>query len=286
MPLTPEQFNKWQLSQFDVAINEQQRRFFARINTMADELKRELLSVDTISDMSKPQIDAFIALLVGVQDAGYQRAVSAYFEEAALLASYATESEALGLGVTAATNPFAVARTTPISASGELLDEHMATLVAYNNKRLADEIKRGWAAKTEVRELSALIIGTRKASFADGLMYREKTAAKAAIDTASHHVGQVSKAETWKANDIYRYRIVATLDGRTTQVCRGLDNEVFTYGASDARMPPFHYFCRTVIAPEIDADYAFLSEGRTRASMYGSVDANINYREWERQNPA
>ena len=178
----------------------------------------------------------------------------------------------------------AIAAKTPISASGLLPAEHMAQLNAYNNKRLADTIRMGWAAKTPIDELNAVIIGTEKARYTDGLMHKQKQSARAAIDTAAHHTAQVSRAEARAANDVYQYRIVATLDLRTSTTCRDLDGKVYTYGASNARVPPFHYFCRTVIVPELDKEYSWLSEGRTRSSMYGSVDANITYKEWAEQN--
>ena len=220
-----------------------------------------------------------------MQDNRYRDAIESFISDAALLAEYSAQSEVLALGMPKEVSKvYNKVSKQPIAASGLFIDEHMDNLVTYNNERLAKTIRFGWSNKTPVDELSALIIGTEKARFADGLIHKQKQSARAAIDTACHHASQVARAEARAANDVYKYRIVATFDGKTTPICRDLDSKVFTYGAPDARIPPFHYFCRTVIVPELDKEYSWLSEGRTRSSMYGSTDANVTYNEWAKQN--
>lgn len=285
MAIDAEKFATWANSQTDVAINQYEKRFYKHINSLGDDIAFYLADVKRIDNLAKPKIDGIIAELVSVQNTRYADAIVDFVDDAAKLASYAAETEVIGMGmVQRVKDVSAIAARTPISASGLLPAEHMAQLNAYNNKRLADTIRMGWANKTPISELNALIIGTEKLRFADGLMYKQKQSARAAIDTAAHHTAQVARAEARAANGAYKYRIVASLDNRTTPICQGLDGQVFTYGAVGARVPPFHYFCRTVIVPEIDQDFAFLSEGRTRSSMYGSVDGNITYKEWAEQN--
>ena len=278
-------FNKWQSKQVDVAIGRAERRFFGHINRMSREIKYLLADVSRIDNMSKAKIDKLIQQAVAIQNTRYESAVLGFTEDAALLAEYASTSERLGLAMAVSAKDVAtIAQRTPIAANGLLFSEHLDTLVAYNNKRLADTIRKSWAAKDDIGDLSSLIIGTEKFRHADGLMYKQKVAARASIDTAAQHSAMVGKGETWKANDVYKYRIVSTLDNRVTDICRELDGNVYEYGSSSARIPPFHYFCRTVIVPELDKEYSWLSEGRTRSSMYGSTDANQTYSEWAKQN--
>lgn len=285
MAIDGDKFAVWANSQTDVAINRYEKRFYRHINSLGKDISFYLADVKRIDNLSKPKIDSIIAQLVSVQNTRYADAIVDFTEDAAKLAAYAAETEVIGMGmVQRVKDAGAIATKTPISASGLLPAEHMAQLNAYNNKRLADTIRMGWANKTPIDELNALIVGTERARYTDGLMHKQKQSARAAIDTACHHCSQVGRAEARAANDVYKYRIVATLDTRTSSTCRELDSKVFTYGAPDARIPPFHYFCRTVIVPELDKEYSWLSEGRTRSSMYGSVSSQTTYAEWAAQN--
>lgn len=285
MAIDGEKFAAWANSQTDVAINRYEKRFYRHINSLGDDIAKYLSGVKRIDNMSKAKIDSLIAQIVSVQNTRYESAVKDFISDAALLAEYSAQSEVLGLGMPKeATKVYNKVSKQPIAASGLFIDEHMDNLVAYNNERIAKAIRFGWSNKVDVNELSAVLIGTEKARFADGLIYKQKQSARAAIDTACHHCSQVSRAEARAANDVYKYRIVATLDNRTSSTCRELDGKVYEYGESSSRIPPFHYFCRTVIIPELDKEYSWLSEGRTRSSMYGSVSDNITYSEWAKQN--
>lgn len=278
-------WNKYQQSQVDVALNRYEKRFFAHLNSLEKDIKYYLADVSRIDNLSKPKIDGIIAELVSVQNTRYADAIVGFTDDAAKLATYVSETEVIGMGmVQRVKDASAIAMKTPISASGLLPAEHMAQLNAYNNKRLADTIRIGWSNKIAVNDLSALIVGTERVRKSDGLMHKQKLAARSAMDTAASHVVQTAKGETWRANDVYQYRIVSTLDNRVTEICRSLDGKVFTWGESSSLVPPFHYRCRTVIVPELDKEYSWLSEGRTRSSMYGSTDANQTYSEWAKQN--
>lgn len=285
MAINGDKFAAYTNRQTDVAINKYEKRFYRHLNSLGDDIVAYLSGVKRIDNLSKPAIDSIIAQIVSVQDNRYRDAVEDFISDAALLAEYSAQSEVLALGMPKqAAQVYKKVSKTPIAASGLFIDEHMDNLVVYNNERIAKAIRFGWSNKVDVNELSAVLIGTEKARYADGLIHKQKQSARAAIDTACHHCSQVGRAEARAANDVYKYRIVATLDTRTSSTCRELDSKVFTYGTPDARIPPFHYFCRTVIVPELDKEYSWLSEGRTRSSMYGSVSSQTTYAEWAAQN--
>ena len=285
MAITGDKFAEYANRQTDVAINKYERRFYRHLNSLGDDISAYLSGVKRIDNISKPDIDSIIAQVVGVSKNRYRDAVEDFISDAALLAEYSAQSEVMAMGMPKqATQAYKKAAKQPIAASGLFIDEHMDNLVAYNNERISKAIRFAWSNKVEVDELNAVLIGTERARYTDGLIHRQKQSARAAIDTAAHHTSQVARAEARAANDVYKYRIVATLDTRTTPICQSLDGQIFTYGSSSQRLPPFHYFCRTVIVPELDKEYDWLSEGRTRSSMYGSTDANQTYAEWEREN--
>lgn len=280
-----DKFNKWQLAQVGVAQNRYEKRFYKHINSLGSDIAYYLTDVRRIDNASKRKIDGIIAELISVSNTRYADAMLDFAADAAQLANYVAETERLGLGAIASPRDVAViAARTPIAASGMNQAEHMANLIAYNNKRLADTIRQNWALKTPMEDISALIVGTERLRNSDGLMYKSKVSARSAIDTALHSTAMTAKAETWKANDVYRYRLVASLDSKTSAYCQSIDGRIFEWGSQNSLVPPFHYFCRTVIVPELDKEYSWLSEGRTRSSMYGSTDANQTYSEWAKQN--
>ena len=60
--------------------------------------------------------------------------------------------------------------------------------------------------------------------------------------------------DTWQKLHVAKYELIATLDSRTSPICRDMDGKVFD--RADAKpgvtMPPFHCYCRTTTAPYIE----------------------------------
>ena len=85
--------------------------------------------------------------------------------------------------------------------------------------------------------------------------------------------------------EITKYKFVAVLDRRTSEICQEHDNKV--YDTKDAtpgvNYPPLHPWCRsTTIAHDDDIDYSKL-ERRARNPETGKVEyvpADMSYKEW------
>lgn len=124
------------------------------------------------------------------------------------------------------------------------------------------------------------IRGTKALNYTDGLLAVSKRHADAVVRTGVQHVANTARYETWTANSdvVTGYRIIATLDSRTSQICRSLDGK--TYRLGQGPVPPFHVRCRTTTAAELDDRFKFLEEGATRASKNGYVDSGVTYYEW------
>jgi len=73
---------------------------------------------------------------------------------------------------------------------------------------------------------------------------------------------------------------VATLDTRTSSICRALDGREFEYGKGPT--PPQHFNCRSTTVPVIDYDELGFTPPPTgtRASALGQVPADQSYGEW------
>jgi SPP1 gp7 family putative phage head morphogenesis protein len=139
-------------------------------------------------------------------------------------------------------------------------------------KRLIGSLQFGERAKT-VREIAAA--GGQATAIADNQIV-------ALVRTSINQVANTASQQVYEANqDITKkYRYVATLDTRTSAICRALDGKVFEYGKGPT--PPQHFNCRSTTVPVID--YKELGfdpppPGR-RAAQGGQVPANTSYGKW------
>ena len=139
-------------------------------------------------------------------------------------------------------------------------------------KRLIGSLQFGERAKT-VREITAA--GGQATAIADNQIV-------ALVRTSINQVANTASQQVYEANqDITKkYRYVATLDTRTSAICRALDGKVFEYGKGPT--PPQHFNCRSTTVPVID--YKELGfdpppPGR-RAAQGGQVPANTSYGKW------
>ena len=121
---------------------------------------------------------------------------------------------------------------------------------------------------------------------------------KTMVRTATNQISNVARMETLEENDdiVIGYQIIATLDGRTSNICRHHDNgKVYNKGliiwADGSRektkarpMPAFHPDCRTSIIAMLDERYAIDDSSATRASKGVSggkqVSATETYYSW------
>ena len=85
--------------------------------------------------------------------------------------------------------------------------------------------------------------------------------------------------------EITKYKFVAVLDRRTSEICQEHDNKVYDTDKAvpGANYPPLHPWCRsTTIAHDDDIDYSKL-ERRARNPETGKVEhvpADMSYKEW------
>jgi SPP1 gp7 family putative phage head morphogenesis protein len=109
----------------------------------------------------------------------------------------------------------------------------------------------------------------------------------ALIRTSINQVANTASQQVYEANqDItQKYRYIATLDTRTSAICRALDGREFDYGKGP--MPPQHFNCRSTTVPVINYKELGFNPPppARRASMDGQVPANESYGEWLKKQP-
>jgi SPP1 gp7 family putative phage head morphogenesis protein len=144
-------------------------------------------------------------------------------------------------------------------------------------KRLIGNLQFGEEAKT-VRQLVAA--GGQATAVADNQVM-------ALVRTSINQVANAAAMSIYEANqDITKkYRYSATLDKKTSSICRALDGREFEYGKGP--VPPQHFGCRSAVVAVIDyegLDFVPPPPGR-RASADGPVSVNTSYGQWLKDQP-
>jgi SPP1 gp7 family putative phage head morphogenesis protein len=107
------------------------------------------------------------------------------------------------------------------------------------------------------------------------------------VRTSVNQVANTASQNVYKANqDITtKYKYVATLDTRTSSICRALDGREFAYGKGP--VPPQHFSCRSSTVPVIDYDDLGFDPppAGKRSSMDGQVPADQTYGQWLAKQP-
>ena len=111
-----------------------------------------------------------------------------------------------------------------------------------------------------------------------------KRAAATLVHTEQAYFSSLGTLKAYSEMGVDKYIYVATLDLRTSDICRDLDHEVFSIKDAQAGVnyPPMHPRCRSTTAP-----YTGAMEGtRTARDMFNNevkVDKSLSYKEWHKK---
>lgn len=150
--------------------------------------------------------------------------------------------------------------------------------------RLVMGVKAGFVQGLTTRQIIQNVVG------AGGLADISQRNAATVVRTALNHVSTEAREMVYKKNSdiVKKYEIVATLDSRTSTICRFYDGQKYEVGKGP--LPPFHPNCRTTTAPVLSSEFDFLDAGAKRAARGADggeqVNANTTYYEFLKQQPA
>ena len=181
---------------------------------------------------------------------------------------------------------FEAALQNPVQATGELLATFVKDWPARDALRVSNIVQKGWGQGKTLQAMIREVVGTKKNNYADGVLDVSRRHAGTVINTATQHVANAARMETWERNAdlVEKYQWLSTLDRRTTAQCRSLDGQTFEAGKGP--MPPIHPNCRSTTVAVLGSEWDFLDEGATRASAGGYVDADLTYYDWLKTQPA
>ena len=117
-----------------------------------------------------------------------------------------------------------------------------------------------------------------------------KSQAGRLVMTEAAAIDSVAQGQCYQDLDVEEFENVATLDFKTSEICREMDGKHFLMSEYKIGVtaPPFHPWCRTCTAPYF-ADWEQLGGAPMRAARdqngqgYELVPADLTYKEWEKR---
>lgn len=143
-----------------------------------------------------------------------------------------------------ATKLAALVRTTPFE--GKLMKDWAEQLAQSDLDRIMAQIIQGLTNGDTIPQIVKRVVGTGALKGKDGIVEVTRNNARAIVRTAVSTISNRSRDAFTEANDdIFTHEIyLATLDSRTTPICRSLDGHVYAVGKGPH--PPVHWSCRSV----------------------------------------
>lgn len=181
---------------------------------------------------------------------------------------------------------------------GVLLKGVLADLEAGRAKKIRQTIAQGYAENKTTDQIIRELRGTKAKGYSDGLWEAPRRDVEAVTRTALGHMARFTQDQTVEANlDLIKALAwSATLDLKTSPICRIRDKKTYTPGAHKpiGHSLPWlggpgaaHWRCRShatyvlkshkelgIDLPEIE------TRGGTRASMDGQLPKETSYQQW------
>lgn len=148
-----------------------------------------------------------------------------------------------------------------------------------NNDKVIEELKQGLTR--------SIIQGTSPSKTIQSIQKIFKTSqsnAERLVMTESSFFASKAIHDSYKSTGVERYQILATLDHRTSEICRDMDGKVFRMSDYEPGVsaPPFHARCRTTTIPYFDDNYGKrIAKDNNGKTIY--VDSKMTYRDWEKK---
>lgn len=112
-----------------------------------------------------------------------------------------------------------------------------------------------------------------------------KSKAGRLVMTESAYFSSAAQKDCFAALDVEKYKIVASFDHDTCELCAAMDGKVFKMSEYQVGLtaPPFHPWCRCCTAPHFD-DMEGIGERWTRSvdGVTGKIPANTTFAEWKK----
>lgn len=155
-----------------------------------------------------------------------------------------TSPVVLDLAIPPVTKLKAIVNSQPFE--GRTLKDWASTLQSQDKARIEGEIRKGMAAGEDSATIARRIVGSARLAGQDGVTQITRQNAASIARTAVNFISNQARRQFINANKdvIDEEMFTATLDARTTPICRSLDGNIYDVGKGP--IPPLHWGCRSI----------------------------------------
>ena len=197
-------------------------------------------------------------------------------------------------------NIYEIQRAAGFQFSFSAVDPHMLNQMLAMEWVGANYSSRIWNnTETLAKELKEQLImgyltGKSEADMAAEIANKFAVAnykARRIVRTESNFQSSQAQLISYEDAEIEKYMIVATLDLKTSEICREMDGKIFSRKEAKVgvNINPFHPFCRTTNVAVFDDDNLSSLKRRARDPVTGEnklVPADTSYKKWYEKNVA
>lgn len=146
-------------------------------------------------------------------------------------------------------------------------------LIYQLQTRFTQGIIRGEGSQKIIKDMSKALYSSRKAT-------------ERLVLTESAFVASASRKDTYENLGVKQYKVLATLDIKTSEMCREMDGKIFDLKDYKIGLTanPFHPNCRSTTVPNIDSKY-IQNQQRAARNKEGKtyyVPSDITYEQWHK----
>ena len=258
------------------------------LNKIAKELRLELTKTQTVTSQARiTKLLAFTEGLVleqlGMFTDGLNEQIPLFAESEADFASSTLKLEGdFETVIPAPGQIMAAVNARPFN--NRLLKDYLTGFSKDQAALVKQAVSSGFYEGQTTQEIVRGIVGTKSQGFKNGVLNISRTSGERMVRTALNHTSSVAKNKFFEDNIdlIPYYEWVATLDSRTSPICRSRDGKAWKVGKGP--LPPAHYNCRSSTVPllknQVNKDGTKKLIGGKRASVDGPVSADLNYNDW------
>ena len=158
----------------------------------------------------------------------------------------------LNLELPSTSRMIAMVNTRPMQ--GRVMKSWSKDLAAIDIKRIEDQIRIGLLEGETGPQVARRVVGSAALAGTDGVTEITRRAANAITRTAVNTFSNSARQAFYEANaELIQIEVyVATLDERTTPICRSLDGQKFKVG--EGPVPPRHWMCRSLRVATLDGE--------------------------------
>ena len=208
----------------------------------------------------------------------------------------------IGVASVNAEQVYAAAMARPFQ--GRLLREWASSIEADRMARIRDSVRMGFVQQETIQDVVRRVRGTKAKGYSDGIIEIDRRNAEAVVRTAVSHTAGFTRDRFMEGNsDLIKAQVwTATLDSRTSEVCRPRDGKqyqpVSPYKPIGHSLPWLggpgraHWNCRSTAVPvvkswrELTGVDGLEFSPSERASMDGAVPADLTYGQWLKRQSA